>query len=623
MPQSADELFARGDAFLAQGRYQDAVDAYDRALGLQPDRCSALNNRGAALRKLGRNDEALVCFDRASDLRCDDVGILLNRAAALRDMKRLDEALAGYDEVLALHPDNAQALIARGMLLLDLQRPADGVRSLDRATVARPDSASAAHKLAIALRRLGNHGPALAHFERAYGLDPALDFLLGDLILARRQVCEWGDAAGEAQRLAEAIASGACATTPFPVLAVLDSPSLQRRAAETYARAWYPARALTCAGVAHRRPGRLRLGYFSADLRNHAVAYLTADLFELHDRGAFEVIAFSLIPPVAEAMQARLRGACDRFLDVSHLTDAEVACRARELGIDIAVDLGGYTENSRTGIFALRAAPIQVGYHGYTATMGTAYHDYLVADRTTVPDSQRIHYRESLVRLPSFQINSRRAPAETTPTRADEGLPAYGFVFCCFNNPYKIAPEVFDTWMRILLRTDGSVLWLTGGNPEATRNLRHEAVRRGVAAERLVFAPPRTQAEHLARLRLADLILDTLPYNAATTASDALWVGVPVLTRCGQAFAGRVAASVLHAADLPELVTHSVDQYVELAVALAGDAGRLSALRARLAANRDTCLLFDSRRFTKTMESVYLTMQQRHEAGLAPESFDV
>jgi predicted O-linked N-acetylglucosamine transferase (SPINDLY family) len=322
-------------------------------------------------------------------------------------------------------------------------------------------------------------------------------------------------------------------------------------------------------------------------------------------------------------MQARLSGVFDRFIDVSGMTDAAAARLAREIGIDIAIDLGGHTENSRTGIFAWRAAPIQLGYHGYTGTMGTGYHDYLVADRVTVPDTQRIHYRECVARLPSFQINSRRAVAETTPTRADESLPESGFVFCCFNNPYKITPDVFDAWMRILARTDDSVLWLSAGNPEACRNLRREATQRGIAAERLVFASQRPQADHLARLCLADLVLDTLPYNAATTASDALWVGVPVLTRCGQTFAGRVAASLLHAAELPELVTHSADQYVELAVTLAGDARHLSSLRRRLAANRETCLLFDCKRFTKSLESAFLTMQQRHETGFAPESFDV
>jgi predicted O-linked N-acetylglucosamine transferase (SPINDLY family) len=623
MPESADEHFARGDAFLAEGRYQEAVDAYELALGLQPGLRAALNNRGAALRKLGRDAEALASFELALRLQGNEPGILLNRAATLRALNRLDDALAAYEAVLDLRPDDAQALAARGMILLELQRPVDAILSLDRATVVRPEHAPAEYKLAVALRRLGNHGLALERFERAHALDPTLDFLLGDLILARRQVCAWRDAPREVLALSAAIARGACASTPFLLLAVLDSPALQRQAAESFARAWHPPRAGFPAGVGARRSGRLRLGYFSADFRNHAVAYLTAELFEMHDRAAFELIAFSLVPPAADAMQARLSGAFDRFIDVSGMTDAEVARVAQEIGIDIAIDLGGYTEGSRTGIFAWRAAPVQVGYHGYTGTMGSGYHDYLVADRVTVPDAQRIHYRESIARLPSFQINSRRAVGETTPTRADEGLPESGFVFCCFNNSYKITPEVFDAWMRILARTDGSVLWLSAGNPDAIRNLRREAETRNIAADRLVFAPPRDQAAHLARLRRADLILDTLPYNAATTASDGLWVGVPVLTRCGEAFAGRVAASVLHAAGLPELVTHSAEQYVELAVALAGDADRMDALRARLAANRETCLLFDSRRFTKTLESAFLTMQQRHEAGLAPESFDV
>ncbi len=624
MPESADEHFARGDAFLAEGRYQEAVDAHDLALGLQPGLRSALNNRGAALRKLGRDAEALASFDLALQLESDDPGILRNRASTLRALYRLEEALAGYEAVLSLRADDVPALIARGMVLLELQRPADAILSLDRATVVRPDHAPAHYQMGVALRCLGNHGPALERFERAHALDPALDFLLGDLILARRQVCDWHDAAGEMRELSAAIARGASASTPFLVLAVLDSPALQRQAAESYARTWHPSREVSPAAVAPRHSRRLRLGYFSADFRNHAVAYQTAELFQLHDRGAFEVIAFSLVPPAADAMEARLREVFDRFIDVSGMTDAEVARLAREIGIDIVIDLGGYTEYARTGIFAHRAAPIQASYLGYLGTMGAAYYDYLFADRVIVPRPDYTHYSERIVRLPSYQVNdSRRRISDACPSRRDEALPERAFVFCCFNSSYKIAPDVFDCWMRILSACQGSVLWLFSGDALVSANLGREAAARGIDPGRLVFASRRDHADHLARYRLADLFLDTLPCNAGATASDALWAGVPVLTRCGEAFAARVAASLLHAAGLPELVTHSSDQYVELAIALAGDADRMASLCARLAANRETCLLFDSRRFTKSLESAFLTMQQRHEAGLVPENFDV
>jgi predicted O-linked N-acetylglucosamine transferase (SPINDLY family) len=408
------------------------------------------------------------------------------------------------------------------------------------------------------------------------------------------------------------------------VLAVLDSPVLQRKAAETYAAVMHPGR--DAAALALRRPlsARIRVGYFSADFHNHPVAYLSAELFELHDRARFEVFGFSLGPPVADAMRVRLASAFDHFLDVRQVDDQGIARRSRELGIDIAIDLGGYTENSRTGIFARRAAPIQASYLGYLGTMGAAYYDYLFADQVIIPQADCPHYSERIVRLPSYQVNdSRRRISDIRPSRGDEALPERAFVFCCFNSSYKIAPDVFDCWMRILSGCEGSVLWLFSGDALVSANLGREAASRGVDPGRLVFAPRRDHADYLARYRLADLFLDTLPYNAGTTASDALWAGLPVLTRCGQTFAGRMAASLLHAAGLPELVTDSADQYVELALALAGDSGRLSALRARLATNRDTCLLFDSRRFTKALETAFLTMQQRHEAGLAPESFDV
>jgi predicted O-linked N-acetylglucosamine transferase (SPINDLY family) len=623
MPEPADEFIARGDAFLAQGRYREAIAAYDQALGLAPERRSALNNRGAALRRLGEDQAALACFERALVLYCDDVDIMLNFAAALRALGRLDEALGAYESVHALSPDDPRALLGRGDVMLQLDRPADAILAFDRATVLQPESVAAQHRLASALRRFGNPGPALAHFEQAYRLEPKRDFLLGDLILAGRQICDWREAESRLQSLVEAIAHGECASSPFPVLAVLDSPELQRRAAETYSAAIHPG-SEGAAPFARRAAGaRIRIGYFSGDFHNLPVAYLTAELFELHDRERFEVFGFSLGPPATDAMRMRLAAAFDHFIDLSRMDDRAAARRARELGIDIAIDLGGYTENSRTGIFAWRAAPVQASYLGYLGTMGADYYDYLLADRVIVPQADSRHYSEHIAWLPSYQVNdSRRRVADASLVRSDEGLPEHAFVFCCFNAPYKITPEAFERWMRILSACQGSVLWLFSGAAPVSDNLRREAAARGIDPGRLIFAPRRDHAEYLARYRLADLFLDTLPYNAGTTASDALWAGVPVLTLCGQSFAARVAASLLHAAGLPELVTHTPEEYVALATALASEPDRLAALRARLAAGRDTCALFDSRGFTKTLESAYLTMQQRHEAGLAPENFD-
>jgi len=374
-----------------------------------------------------------------------------------------------------------------------------------------------------------------------------------------------------------------------------------------------------------RQAGRIRLAYLSADLYNHATAHLMAELFERHDRTRFELIALSFGPDRRDAMRSRLASAFDRFIDVRHLGDEAIAAYARELGVDIAVDLKGFTIDARPGIFAWRAAPVQVSYLGYPGTLGMESMDYVIADRQLASLADAAFYSEKLVRLPySYQPNDTgRGIAAILPSRASQGLPEAGFVFCCFNNNYKISPAVWDIWMRLLHQVPGSVLWLLEGNELAVANLRAQAVRSGVAPQRLVFAARAPLDVHLARHRLADLFLDTLPYNAHTTASDALWAGLPVLTLKGHSFAGRVAASLLHAVGLPELVTHNAQDYEALALQLAGDPARLAGFCGKLAIQRDVAPLFDTQRLRLHLESAYEVMYRRSQDGLPPEAFDV
>jgi predicted O-linked N-acetylglucosamine transferase (SPINDLY family) len=364
----------------------------------------------------------------------------------------------------------------------------------------------------------------------------------------------------------------------------------------------------------------MRIGYFSADFREHAVSHLLAGLIEHHDRSRFEVTGFAFGREGNDAMTARLAAAFDAFVDVRTRSDSDVALLARELEIDVAVDLMGYTQEARPNIFAHRAAPVQVGFLGYPGTMGAPCFDYLVADATLIPGAGRQHYAEAIAYLPhSYQPNDRtRRIADRTPGRDELGLAGAGFVFCCFNNGYKILPATFDRWMRILGRVDGSVLWLLEDNEPAKQNLRREALRRGIRADRLVFAPLMPMPEHLARHRAADLFLDTWPYNAHTTASDALWAGLPVLTFPGDAFASRVAASLLYAAGLPELVADTAERYESLAAELATDPGRLAEIRRRLARNRDSAPLFDIRRYATHIEAAFTAMFERNQAGLPP-----
>jgi predicted O-linked N-acetylglucosamine transferase (SPINDLY family) len=370
--------------------------------------------------------------------------------------------------------------------------------------------------------------------------------------------------------------------------------------------------------------GKIRVGYFSADFREHPVASLLAELIETHDRSRFEVIAFSFGPEAPDEMRKRLARAFDRFLDVQGKSNLEIASLARSLSLDIAVDLGGYTHGNRANMFALRAAPLQVSYIGYLGTMGAGYMDYLIADPTIISPADQRHYSEKILYLPSYQANdSKRRIADHVFTRKELDLPGTGFVFCCFNTTYKITPATFAGWMRISTSVEGSVLLLYADTAAVVSNLRNEARRSGVDADRLVFGKRLPIPEYRARYRAADLFLDTLPYNAGTTASDALWTGLPVLTCVGKTFAGRVAASLLQAIQVPDLITYTQERYEELAIELATHPQRLVEIKKRLADNRLTKPLFDTSLFTKHLEAGYTSIHARYQANLPPDHIHV
>jgi predicted O-linked N-acetylglucosamine transferase (SPINDLY family) len=407
----------------------------------------------------------------------------------------------------------------------------------------------------------------------------------------------------------------------FHLLGLIDRPDLHLIAAQTYAASECPSD--TSLGPIAHRPfdGKIRIGYYSADFHNHATAFLMAELFELHDKSKFEFYAFSFGPNINDDMRKRLSLSFHQFIDVTNTSDRDVAILSRQIGIDIAVDLKGYTQDSRANIFAKRCAPIQVSYLGYPGTMGVDYMDYIIADKVVIPEANQHFFTEKVVYLPnSYQVNdSKRVISDRVFSRNEVGIPENSFVFCCFNNNYKILPATFDIWMRILQSVPNSVLWLLDDNPTATSNLFKEAESRGVAGDRLIFAKRIRLDEHLARHRLADLFLDTLPYNAHTTTSDALWAGLPVLTCTGQSFASRVAASLLEAIGLPEMITHHAHDYEQKAIEIARNLPLLEQIKSKLASNRLSTPLFNTQLFTQHIEAAYSEMFQRYQNLLPPQ----
>jgi protein O-GlcNAc transferase len=624
-PDSAQALANQGLVLCELRRYDEALARADRALVLRPDFVEAHNNRGNALQRLKRYDEALASFDKVLALRGDFVEAHNNRGNALQGLKRYQEALASYDRALALRPGYAEAFYNRGSALKELTRYAEALASFDRAMALRPNHAETLFNRGDTLHELKRYAEAIKSYEQAIAIRPDHPYAYSGLAESALAICDWTRTAKLAERLAALVAGRKAIVNPFTLIRLTDDAALHFQCAAAFiADKIGGPRAPMWTGRVWSH-AKLRIAYLSADFHSHATAHLMAELFERHDRARFEVHGVSFGRDDGSEIRSRVIKAFDRFHDVRGKSDREVAKLLNDLEVDIAIDLKGYTQDSRPEILSHRPAPIQVSYLGYPGTMGADFIDYIIVDKVILPFDRQPHYAEKIVQLPDcYQVNDRqRAIAERTPTRAEAGLPDAGFVFCCFNNNYKITPAMFDVWMRLLARVPGSVLWLLRETADAEANLRREAQARGVDPTRLVLAGRLKLDEHLARHRLADLFLDTLPYNAHTTASDALWASLPVLTCQGQAFASCVAGSLLNAVGLPELVTQNLADYEALALALAQDVARLGGLRAKLAQNRDTHPLFDTDRFRRHIEAAYLRMWDIWQRGETPQSFAV
>ena len=537
---------------------------------------------------------------------------LLDTAMALMRGGRAHDALALFDRALAAEPHAAELWFHKGNLLTALGRLDEAVASYTQVLALLPRQANTLNNRAVALQRLARFGEAAQDFDAVLAAEPGHRQALGGLANSALHACDWSRRAELQARLAQAVRGDSADVTPGVLLGYSDDAALLLASARHLARRHFPENAAPLWRHKSFSHDRIRLAYCSCDFHSHATARLMAELFERHDRGRFEVIGVDFSEDDKSEIRARVIRAFDQFHPVRDKSDAEIAALMAALEVDIAVDLKGYTMGARSGIFALRPAPLQVNYLGFPASMGAAFMDYVLADAVVLPLADQQWFAETIMQLPDcYQPNDSTRPLGSPPSRTQAGLPEKGFVFCCFNNNWKVTPDLFTIWMRLLKAVPDSVLWLLEDNKEAAENLRREAVARGVPAERLIFAPRATANAHLARHLLADLFLDTLPYNAHTTASDSLWAGVPLVTARGHAFQGRVAASLLTAIGLPELVTENLEAYETLALALAQGPARLAALKNKLQRNRGTAPLFDIARFTRNIEAAYLGMRDR------------
>jgi predicted O-linked N-acetylglucosamine transferase (SPINDLY family) len=573
-----------GNLLLETGQALAAEASLQQALKLAPNHPQILLQLGNALAEQGRYVDAIVRFRQSLNADFAQSAAHFNLGNALRELGKPDQAAASYREALRLAPNDADTH----------------------------------NNLGNVLRELGKLDEAIACYREALRLNPKLHHARAHLLHQRQHICDWDgldDGIAEIRRIVAQ--EPQAQISPFAFLALPGTTAAeQRKCAESWVANRYQSMMAEGKRLNYKHSrktkDKLKIGYLSADFRRHPLASLITELIELHDRSLFEVHAYSYAPNEASPERERLAQAFDHFHDILAVTQYQAAEKIQRDDIDILVDLTGFTQTSRSGILALRPAPIQVNWLGFPGTMGAPFVDYLLTDRIITPPEQAGHYSEQLAHLPdTYQPNDRKRPVGHIAKRVDCGLPEHGMVFCCFNQTFKITSQVFDIWSNILSEIPESVLWLLECNPWAKANLLKAAQTRGIAPGRIIFAPRISGAEHLARQKLADLFLDTLPYNAHTTTSDALWMGLPVLTCCGDTFAARVAASLLNAAGLPELVTHDLAAYQARALHLARHPAELQAIRKKLKTNRDSMALFDTPRFARGLESAYQQMWQR------------
>ncbi len=644
-----------GNALIKLGQHKSALRALDKAIKSMPDSHQAWNNRGNALHGLEKHREALKSYDESLALRPDYAEALCNKANTLSKLTRyaealevaelalqidpsmplahntkgnilcilnqVDLALRCFDDSLVHRPEYALSYYGRGLCFVKLNRFNDAVKEFEGAISINLKLTEAYPEIAATLFILKRYAEALVMTEKAISFGVKKDNILGARTLLKTHICNWNKLDDEVAELIVRINNGESVAQPLVCLTIRDDLSLHRKTAEIMTAKQAPANASLPSISKRPRSDKIVVAYYSADFHDHATMRLMAEFFELHDRDSFSIYAFSFGPTTEDAMRKRALSTFDQFIDVNDKSDTEIAELSRQMGVDIAVDLKGYTGDCRPGIFAARAAPVQVNYLGYPGTMGAEYFDYILADPVVIPDHLRSFYTEKVVQLPhTYQVNDRKKPTpKVVLDRASCGLPEQGFIYCCFNNNFKMTAAIFQVWMRILQRVPASVLWLFADNTRAEENLRTAALAQGIGADRLVFARRVDYEQNLARQPLADLFLDTFPYNAHTTASDALWAGLPVLTLQGQSFAARVASSLLHAVGLPELVTTSQQAYEELAVKLALEPQFLISLRTRLHDARTSAPLFDTPLLTRDIENAYRAMYDRYHADRVPD----
>ena len=621
-PDYAEAHNNMGVILQEQGKLEEAIEAYNKVLIIQPDYAAAYNNMGVTLKDQGKREEAIAAYNNALAIKPDFAEAYNNMGIALADQGKLEEAIEAYNNALAIKPDFAEAYSNMGNVLKEQGKLEEAIKAYNKALAIKPDYAEAHNNMGVILQEQGKLEEAIEAYNKALAIKPDYAAALYQVYNLSALMCHWETIPIIKKLLTTEHLNGT--QSVYGLLALADNPALHLKKTTDYASRKYGATP-KFKMKPFQKSKRIKVGYFSSYFRQHPVSMLSCQMLEQHNKEQFETFAFYYGPDNNDYYNLQMRKSFDHFINVSHLPDYDIAKLAFEREIDIAVEFNGYMEGGRIGILAHQPAPIQINYLAYPSTMGANFYDYIIADEVVIPATQKSNYSENIIYLSNCympQDNTRKI-SEKLISRTDFGLPEVGFVFCCFNNSFKISPAEFDIWMRLLSKVEGSVLWLLKSNRWAEINLRIEASHRGIDPERLIFADQLALGEHLGRLKLADLFLDTFNFNAHTTASDALWAGCPVLTKMGKGFSARVAGSLLTSIELPELITTSEEEYEALALSLATNPEKLTVIHNKLLANRHSTPLFNTETYTKNLEMAYMHAHQLYAAGLPPAEFKV
>jgi protein O-GlcNAc transferase len=619
-PDLADGYFNIGLMLQDQKKFDSAVKNYEMAISINPNYADAHLNLGNVLQDLGQLDESVESYQKTLVIKKDSIEAHFELGLTFMQLGKFDAAIESYKKALSINPDYDMGHNSLGNALHKIGQLEKARKSYEKALSINPGYAEVYFNLGNLMLDLNNLDEAALNYNYALNLKPGIDCNFGNLFHTKMHLCSWGDFSRNLKELVKKINHNEKTISPFSLSALVDDAKIQLKNAEIFAKEKFQKNIALSKINKYSNCTKIRIGYFSADFREHPVSTLTAELYELHDRNQFEIYAFSFGPDTLDELNLRIKSGVDNFYDVHMMSHKDIVLLSRSLKIDIAIDLGGFTANNRLEIFAMSAAPIQINYLAYPGTMGANFHDYIVADETLIPEDQKSNYSENIIYLPNCYMpqDRTRQISDKSITRQEYNLPEDSFVFCCFNNSFKITPKEFDIWMRLLSKIDGSVLWLLKANKSSEVNLKTEAKKRGIEPNRLIFADKMPVEEHLARQKLADLFLDTFNFNAHTTASDALWVGLPVLTKIGKGFAARVASSLLTSLEVPELITTSEKEYEALALSLAMNPEKLSLIKKKLADKRTSAPLFDTETYTKNLEKAYTQVYERYTQGLSP-----